>query len=376
VSTLNELVGDAKIVVTCGPGGIGKTTSAAAMGVAIARHEDRRVLVLTVDPAKRLATALGLEGIGNDIGRVSLDGARGELSVAMLDTQASWDSLIRRHAPDAGTATKILNNTLYQNITRRFVQSHDYIAVERLFEIVEMNEFDVIVVDTPPSRNALDFLDAPSRMADFFSSRFLKWLIAPSRTGLATVATKPLTFIADKILGGQFLSDITEFFLLLNSMHDGFIARAREIDAILHQHSTQFVVVSTLEDQPLREAEQFAVELKKRSLHTVAWIVNRVVPEKLLLPGDQSDHDDLVHRLDEIPEPRRSAVVAMVERNCDYWIRVALREQESLARIADYGLDLFTVPEQAGDMTDLAALSTLGDVVMRSAVRRVGTTDA
>jgi len=376
VSTLNELVGDAKIVVTCGPGGIGKTTSAAAMGVAIARHEDRRVLVLTVDPAKRLATALGLEGIGNDIGRVSLDGARGELSVAMLDTQASWDSLIRRHAPDAGTATKILNNTLYQNITRRFVQSHDYIAVERLFEIVEMNEFDVIVVDTPPSRNALDFLDAPSRMADFFSSRFLKWLIAPSRTGLATVATKPLTFIADKILGGQFLSDITEFFLLLNSMHDGFIARAREIDAILHQNSTQFVVVSTLEDQPLREAEQFAVELKKRSLHTVAWIVNRVVPEKLLLPGDQSDHDDLLHRLEEIPEPRRSVVVAMVERNRDYWIRVALREQESLARIADYGLDLFTVPEQAGDMTDLAALSTLGDVVMRSEVRRAGTTDA
>ena len=376
MSTLNELVGDAKIVVTCGPGGIGKTTSAAAMGVAIARHEDRRVLVLTVDPAKRLATALGLEGIGNDIGRVSLDGARGELSVAMLDTQASWDSLIRRHAPDAGTATKILNNTLYQNITRRFVQSHDYIAVERLFEIVEMNEFDVIVVDTPPSRNALDFLDAPSRMADFFSSRFLKWLIAPSRTGLATVATKPLTFIADKILGGQFLSDITEFFLLLNSMHDGFIARAREIDAILHQNSTQFVVVSTLEDQPLREAEQFAVELKKRSLHTVAWIVNRVVPEKLLLPGDQSDHDDLLHRLEEIPEPRRSVVVAMVERNRDYWIRVALREQESLARIADYGLDLFAVPEQAGDMTDLAALSTLGDVVMRSEVRRAGTTDA
>ena len=183
----------------------------------------RRVLVVTVDPARRLADALGIPGIGNEPVRVPT--TSGELSVAMLDPQASWDALIRRQAPDGATAERILRNVLYQNITRRFVQSHDYIAMERLYELVQRDEWDLIVVDTPPTRNALDFLDAPSRMADFFSSRFLKWLIAPSRASVTTLAARPLMYIADRILGAAFLADITEFFLLdrkstrLNSSH-------------------------------------------------------------------------------------------------------------------------------------------------------------
>ncbi len=154
--------------------------------------------MLTVDPARRLATALGLEQFGNVETRVPAravrrrrGGAPGELWVAMLDTKQSWDDLVRAHAPDAETRDAILANPLYRNITAKFVQSHDYIAMERLHEIHASGRYDLIVVDTPPTRNAIDFLDAPERMADFFSSRLLRWLITPYRSRLVNAASKP-----------------------------------------------------------------------------------------------------------------------------------------------------------------------------------------
>jgi anion-transporting ArsA/GET3 family ATPase len=186
-----------------------------------------------------------VSAIGNDPTVIGPVDGRGELSVAMLDMKASWDALIVRHAPDENTAQQILDNQLYRNITSRFIQSHDYIAMERLHEFVEADRYDLIVVDTPPTRNALDFLDAPTRMADFFSSRLLRWIIAPTRGGVAAVAAKPFAAVADRILGGQFLSDITEFFRLLNSMHEGFVLRAREVETLLAARETAFVVISS-----------------------------------------------------------------------------------------------------------------------------------
>ena len=215
-----------EIVVACGPGGVGKTTTAAAAAAMAAVEHGGKVLVLTVDPARRLADALGLEGIGNDELRIpdeAFAGAaaspRGELWAAMLDTKETWDDLIRAHAPDAADARQILANPLYQNISGRFVQSHDYIAMERLYEIHSEGDYDLIVVDTPPTRNALDFLDAPQRMADFFSSRLLRWLIVPYRSRLVNVASRPFYQVADRILGTQFLADISEFFILFQTMY-------------------------------------------------------------------------------------------------------------------------------------------------------------
>ena len=226
------------------------------------------MLVLTVDPAKRLADALGLDGIGNTEHRVPDDAfraagikPRGQLWAAMLDTKESWDALIRRHAPDKQTRDEILANPLYQNIAGRFVQSHDYIAMERLYEIHSESDYDLIVVDTPPTRNALDFLDAPQRMADFFSSRLLRWLIVPYRSRLVNVATKPFYQIADRILGTEFLADISEFFVLFQTMHNGFVERSESVGRLLSDRRTTFVVVSTLEAVPLREAEFFADQL-------------------------------------------------------------------------------------------------------------------
>ena len=184
-----RLIDRKEIVICAGAGGVGKTSTAAAIALGMAQR-GLKVAVLTIDPARRLATALGLDGIGNEAHQVPPDllkaaGAepRGELWAAMLDTKQSWDDLVRRHAPDRATAERILENRLYHNLTSRFVQSHDYIAMERLFEIHATGEYDLIVVDTPPTRNAVDFLDAPKRMSEFFGGRLLRWLTLPYRVG-------------------------------------------------------------------------------------------------------------------------------------------------------------------------------------------------
>ena len=193
-----------------GSGGVGKTTIAAALGLAAAVNQGGKVLVLTVDPARRLADALGVGALGNRATQVPAAAfaaagvePRGELWAAMLDTKAGWDELIRRHAPDAEVRDSVLSNPLYQNITSRFVHSHDYLAMEQLHDLHASGEYDLVVVDTPPSRNALDVLDAPSRMVEFFGSRLLQWLTVPYRSRLFNVASKPFYQIADRVLGSQ-----------------------------------------------------------------------------------------------------------------------------------------------------------------------------
>ena len=287
--SLEQLLAAKEIVITCGSGGVGKTTTAAA-----ARRPwppptwAGKVLVLTVDPAKRLANALGLEQFGNVETRVPTEAfadagvePRGELWAAMLDTKQSWDDLVRRHAPDAATRDAILANPLYQNITGKFVQSHDYIAMERLYEIHASGRYDLIVVDTPPTRNAIDFLEAPDRMADFFSSRLLRWLTAPYRSRVVNVASKPFYTIADRILGSQFLEDIAEFFILFQTMYDGLRRAGPGRDRTLADHRTTFVVVSTLEPAPAAEAEFFIDALADRKLHLGALVLNKVLPAEL-----------------------------------------------------------------------------------------------
>jgi anion-transporting ArsA/GET3 family ATPase len=287
--TLEQLCASKEIVISTGSGGVGKTTTAAALGATAATHLGIKVLVLTVDPARRLASALGLEQFGNVETRVPDEAfteagvdPQGELWAAMLDTKQSWDDLIRLHAPDAATRDAILANPLYQNITGKFIQSHDYVAMERLYEIHNSGRYDLIVVDTPPTRNALDFLDAPERMADFFSSRLLRWLIAPYKSRVVGLASKPFYSVADRILGTQFLEDIAEFFILFQSMYDGFVERARAVTALLGSPQATFLVVSTLEVSPAREAEFFLEVLAERRYHVGALILNKVLPEFLL----------------------------------------------------------------------------------------------
>ena len=182
----------------------------------------------------------------------------------MLDTKAGWDELIRRHAPDAEIRDAVLANPLYQNITSRFVHSHDYLAMEQLHDLHATGDFDLVIVDTPPSRNALSILDAPSRMVDFFGSRLLRWLTVPYRSRLFTVASKPFYQVADRVLGSRFLQDIADFFVLFQAMESGFVERARAVEALLVDPRTAFVVVTTLETAPSHEAQFLASALLER----------------------------------------------------------------------------------------------------------------
>jgi anion-transporting ArsA/GET3 family ATPase len=279
VNGAEQLIGDSSLVVVCGSGGVGKTTMAAALGTALATSREARVLVLTVDPARRLADALGLSGIGNDPVRVDLaaHAGRGSLHVAMIDTKVSWDALIDRHAPTPEIRDRVLANPLYRNLTERFVHSHDYIAMERLYAEFTSGNYDVIVVDTPPSRNALDVLDAPRRMREFFGSRLLKLLTTATSTGVLSLASRPFFQVADRILGQRFLGDITEFFTLLRSMESGFVTRATEVERTLQDEHTAFVVVTTLETAPLYEAQFLLAELTKRKFGLRGVVANRVI---------------------------------------------------------------------------------------------------
>jgi len=379
--SLEQLLAAKEIVVTCGSGGVGKTTTAAALAAMAATHLGGKVLVLTVDPARRLANALGLERFGNvetQVPASAFEGSgvepRGELWAAMLDTKQSWDDLVNRHAPDAKTREAILANTLYQNISGRFVQSHDYIAMERLYEIHTTGTYDLIVVDTPPTRNAIDFLDAPERMAEFFSSRLLRWLTAPAKSRVVNFASKPFYTVADRILGSQFLEDIAEFFGLFQKMAPGFVERADAVTRTLSDRRTTFVVVSTLEAAPVHEAEYFIEELERRHLHLGALVLNKVLPPYLRRTAATgvarslgNDADAIAGKLRGIDaEPAAIARVLQTvgEGFLNYQV-VAKREAEQRAELATNPEVVATVPYFDDDIHDLAGLLRLGGNIWR-----------
>jgi anion-transporting ArsA/GET3 family ATPase len=372
VISIEQLLAAKEVVVTCGSGGVGKTTTAAAAGAMAATHLGGKVLVLTVDPAKRLANALGLEEFGNVETQVPPEAftaagvePRGELWAAMLDTKQSWDDLVRLHAPDVETRDAILANPLYQNITGKFVQSHDYIAMERLYEIHAAGRYDLVIVDTPPTRNAIDFLEAPDRMADFFSSKLLRWLTAPYRSRLLNFASKPFYTVADRILGSQFLQDIAEFFLLFQSMYDGFIERSTEVSRLLGDTMTTFVVVSTLEPAPAHEAEFFIDALAERDLHLGAVLLNKILPPELL----DDDAADVAERLsaDSVAvaeaaglDPAAAPVLAEVAESFLNYRVVATREAEQRAELTTHADLVASVPALSDDIHDLAGLLEMG----------------
>jgi anion-transporting ArsA/GET3 family ATPase len=382
--TLTPLLATKEIVVCCGSGGVGKTSVAAATALGAVHHVGGRVLVVTVDPARRLATALGIEGLGNLARRVPDDllktagiEPRGELWAAMLDTKQSWDDLVLRHAPDEATAYRILDNRLYHNLTARFVQSHDYIAMERLYELHASGDYDLIIVDTPPTRNAIDFLDAPARMSEFFGGRLLRWLTLPYRVGgrrgsrILDVASRPFYQVADRILGSRFLEEIAAFFVNFQSMYGGFVERARAVERLLSDRRTTFAIVTTLEAAPLHEALQFRSVLEQRGLHVGAFIMNKTLPEYLLTESGataaQRLDDDApaiaaaLH--DELGVPaladaaRTARVLRTIAASFRNFAIVAAREAELRAELDAGTAVTVSVPGRETDIADLAGLA-------------------
>jgi anion-transporting ArsA/GET3 family ATPase len=381
--TIEQLLSAKEVVVACGPGGVGKTTSAAALAATAAARLGGRVLVVTVDPAKRLADALGLKGIGNAATKVPAEAfeaagvkPKGELYVAMLDMSESWDALVNRHAPDSKTAQQIIANPLYQNITRRFAQGHDYIAMERLYELHEEGDYDLLVVDTPPSRNALDLLDAPSRMAEFFSSRLLRWLTVPYRSRLVNMASRPFYQVADRVLGSEILQQLADFFILFQTMRDGFVLRAEAVNRLLRDMRTTFLLVTTLEAVPAREAEELAEALSQRHLHLGLLICNKALPASLSdaataeaanqLGASAKDlAAEVTRRLRKngVREEVVASVLEEVAQSYSNFRLVANRESELLRELSSRYDVAATVAYLAGNITDIAGLLNIGAVI-------------
>jgi len=270
----------AAVVVCCGSGGVGKTTTAAVLGLQLA-EQGRRVVVVTIDPAKRLADALGLAGgLTNDPTQLEID-ATGELWATMLDTAATFDGLVRTNAPSEEQAERILSNRFYRNIAGALSGTQEYMAAERLYALHGDPRFDVVIVDTPPSRHALDFLEAPGTLARFLDHPLFKLLMMPTRRGLKVlnVAAQPVLRTIGKVVGGDVLADAIAFFQAFDGMETGFRDRADAVMTLLRSDATRYVLVAAPKRDTIDEARYFAARLAESSLAVSALIVNRSTPQ-------------------------------------------------------------------------------------------------
>jgi anion-transporting ArsA/GET3 family ATPase len=366
-----------EVVVCAGSGGVGKTTISAALGMAMVAEQDKRVLVLTVDPARRLATALGLESVGTEptaVPRAQLKRAlgaapKGELVTAMLDQKSTWDRMVSGLAPDRAAAQRIMRNPFYQGISDAFVGSHEYMAMEALYELHTAREYDVLIIDTPPSRNALDFLEAPNRLGDFVGARLLSWLAGPTRMGFRAMgfAAAPFMRMADRLLGTDVLEDLSAFVRDLQQLYGGVQQRAREVYRLLRAPATGFVVVTTLEPAPFAEAEFFCSKLHEFSMPLRALVVNRVLPDSLrereaiAAATAMADGAAAAAVLSEELGERVSAdVPKRIAEAFTTLSRLADRDSRQVARLARLGrVPVARLPLVDHDISDLEGLSLM-----------------
>ncbi|MGC1852784.1 MAG: ArsA-related P-loop ATPase [Solirubrobacterales bacterium] len=296
---VNEILEGKDICICAGSGGVGKTTTSAAIAAGMAAR-GLKVCVLTIDPAKRLADSLGLRELGNEARRVdpALFEAhgiemKGELWAMMLDAKATFDELVARQAPDEESRDRVLDNRIYQQISNALAGSQEYMAMEKLFELHTEGRFDLLVLDTPPTRNALDFLDAPRRLTQFIEGRSLRVFMRP--TGLAArVAGRGASValsVFKRIVGFDLLADLAEFFNAFSGMVDGFQARAKRVNSLLADPHTCFLVICGPQGEPIDEAVYFHRKLVEAKLPFGGVIVNKVHYPAERLRGD--DGEDL-----------------------------------------------------------------------------------
>ena len=338
----------AAVVVCCGSGGVGKTTTAAVLGLQLA-EQGRRVVVVTIDPAKRLADALGLAGgLTNDPTQLEID-ATGELWATMLDTAATFDGLVRTNAPSEEQAERILSNRFYRNIAGVLSGTQEYMAAERLYALHGDPRFDVVIVDTPPSRHALDFLEAPGTLARFLDHPLFKLLMMPTRRGLKVlnVAAQPVLRTIGKVVGGDVLADAIAFFQAFDGMETGFRDRADAVMTLLRSDATRYVLVAAPKRDTIDEARYFAARLAESSLAVSALIVNRSTPQFAT------------------PTTRRSRATTALWANHDELAATAAAER---AQLGDLVTDVAPapvawVPMLSSDVHDLTGLRQIRELL-------------
>jgi len=374
--TIDRVIDDGYVVVCCGTGGVGKTTTSAVLALAAARR-GRNAIVVTIDPAKRLANTLGLEELGNvanEIDRARWDPngvapASGRLSALMLDTRSTFDALVRKYADGPEQAGRILDNRFYRNIAGALSGTQEYMAMEKLHELHEEGGYDLIVVDTPPTRHALDFLDAPARLTRLLDNRIFRFLMLPTRTTLRVAGFAVQAFLrtVSKVVGTEVIDDIVAFFRAFEGMEQGFRERAASVTDLLADGRTAFVLVTSPRRDAVEEAQYFAARLRESDLAVGALVVNRVHPDF----GEQQDVDRLRARSaalaaraeDRVAPDARDAATRLAARyaNLADYAALAHRERQQLAGVGDrIGAGVVAyVPSLAHDVVDFAALEAV-----------------
>lgn len=350
-----------RVVVCCGAGGVGKTTTAAAMALRAAEY-GRTVVVLTIDPAKRLAQALGIKDLGNTPQRVPLaPEVTGELHAMMLDMRRTFDEMVVQYSgPDR--ADSILENQFYQTVATSLAGTQEYMAMEKLGQLLAEDKWDLVVVDTPPSRNALDFLDAPKRLGSFMDSRLWRMLLAPGRgigrlvTGAVGLAMKALS----TVLGSQMLSDAAGFVQSLDATFGGFREKADRTYELLKRRGTQFVVVSAAEPDALREASFFVDRLSNEHMPLAGLILNRTHPTLCDLHADKAEE-----AADALAAKGSDSLAEAVLRIHADRAQTAKREIRLLSRFtgANPHVAIVGVPSLPFDVSDLDALRAIADQI-------------
>ncbi|HEX7658502.1 MAG TPA: ArsA-related P-loop ATPase [Pseudonocardiaceae bacterium] len=347
-----------RVIVCCGSGGVGKTTTAAALATRAAER-GRRTVVLTIDPARRLAQSLGLRELGNQPRKVEVPGfePKGELSAMMLDMRRTFDDMVLAHAgPER--ADQILANPFYRTISTSFSGTQEYMAMEKLGQLAATGAWDLIVVDTPPSRSALDFLDAPQRLSTVLDGRLIRMLSAPARAGglglrkIVGAGFGLFTRAVSMVIGGQLLTDASAFVQAFDSMFGGFRERATRTYTLLRSPGTAFLVIASPEPDALREASYFVERLENDDMPLVGLVVNRTHPAIATLPASRA-----LAAADQLDERDGGLAAAMLRLHAD---RVALagRERRLLTRFtrAHPAVALVSVPALATDVHDLDGL--------------------
>ena len=380
--TLDQLVMTRRVLVTVGAGGVGKTTTAAALGVAAASR-GRRVLCLTIDPARRLAEALGLEPMSGDEQTIAPDlfeavdlPLRGSLTAMMLDTKRTFDELVVKHSSSPERAQKLLDNKLYQYVSTSLAGTQEYMAMEKLVAVQRDPRFDLVILDTPPTANALDFLDAPSRLVEAVDSPTMRWFVqAFESTGkvgfnlLARSAAVVLRGIG-RITGGGFLAAMAEFITELNDLFGGFKQRAQMVESSLRSPDVSFVVVASPEPVSLEEAVFFSDRLDRANMARGAFVVNRFRLPPLWTDAPPGDGDAAgaiaAHGLHlEEGAPQR-----VVRAHADA-VRLARRDAANVRSLSEQAADrvpVVRVPELASDVHDLKNLRDIAEMLMDGGV--------
>lgn len=361
--SLGALISGRKVVIVCGSGGVGKTTVSAALALRGAQL-GRRAVVVTIDPARRLANALGLESLQDEAAEISQevwdpdgsapDGAT--FSAMMLDAKATFDKLVARYASDEAQIRRILSNTFYQNIAGALSGTQEYMAMEKLYELDQEGPYDLIVVDTPPSRNALDFLEAPGRLSRFLDARVFRYFLSPTRAYLKAVgsATRGLLRMVGRVIGSEVIDDAVEFFAAFEGMYDGFKDRAAHVTDLLADPITAYFLVASARTDAVEEAEFFAEKLDESDFGVAALVINRVHPRfSVLEPGVALGR---AAALRDSGEDGRE--IADLYENLARFDRVADREASNLAGLAERcaPAPVALIPYLAHDVADFDGL--------------------